>query len=237
MAWANAVTRFRGLFSFWRIMRVYGAMRPYFEERLQTACEQGGEGLIAELVRVEKEGGRISSEEMVAMVFLLLGAGSETTMHLISGSVFELLKNPTLRDWLEEDWSRANLAIEEFLRFVSAVQFTKPRYVRNDVTLDNVELKKGDKIMVMIAAANTDPKANEAPETLDLERHPNRHIAFGTGIHFCLGYQLARLEGKCALEALFKRWPKLALAIPSEQIRWRPRPGLRAVETLLVVAA
>ena len=171
------------------------------------------------------------------MVFLLLGAGSETTTHLISGSVFELLKNPRLRDWLEEDWSRANLAIEEFLRFVSPVQFTKPRYVGKDVTLDGVRLKKGDKIMVMIAAANADPKANEAPETLDLERHPNRHIAFGTGIHFCLGYQLARLEGKCALEALFKRWPKLALAIPSEQIRWRPRPGLRAVETLLVVAA
>src|SRR5262249_54264185 len=89
---------------------------------------------------------------------------------------------------------------------------------------------------VMIAAANADPKANEAAATLDLERHPNRHIAFGTGIHFCLGYQLARLEGKCALEALFKRWPKLALAIPAEQITWRPRPGLRAIERLLVVS-
>src|SRR5262249_15666085 len=108
------------------------------------------------IVRVEKEGGRISSEEMVAMVFLLLGAGSETTTHLISGSVFELLKNPRLRDWLEEDWSRANLAIEEFLRFVSAVQFTKPRYVRKDVMLDGVALKKGDRIMAMVAGANAD---------------------------------------------------------------------------------
>jgi cytochrome P450 PksS len=99
---------------------------------------------------------------MVAMVFLLLGAGSETTTHLISGSVFELLKNLRLRDWLEEDWSRGNLAIEEFLRFVSPVQFTKPRYVSKDVTLDSVRLKKGDKIMVMIAAANADPKAHEA---------------------------------------------------------------------------
>ena len=148
------------------------------------------------------------------MVFLLLGAGSETTAHLISGSAFELLKTPALRDWLEQDWSRANLAVEEFLRFVSPVQFTKPRYVRKDVTLDGVALKKGDTIMVMIGAANIDPKANDAPEKLDLERHPNRHIAFGTGIHFCLGYQLARMEGKCALQALFTRWPKLALAIP-----------------------
>jgi cytochrome P450 len=137
-------------------------MRPYLEERLQIAREHGGEGLIAELVRVEKEGGRISGEEMVAMVFLLLGAGSETTTHLISGSVFELLKNPSLRDWLEQDWARANLAVEEFLRFVSPVQFSKPRYVRKDFRLDGVELKKGDKIMVMIAAANADPRANEA---------------------------------------------------------------------------
>jgi cytochrome P450 len=236
IAWGKNVGRISGLLSFFRIVRVYSAMRPYLEERLQFAREHGGEGLIAELVRVEKEGGRISSEEMVAMVFLLLGAGSETTTHLISGSVFELLKNPTLRHWLAQDWSRANLATEEFLRFISPVQFTKPRYVRKDVRLDGVELKKGDKIMVMIAAANMDPKASEAPEELDLERHPNRHIAFGTGIHFCLGYQLARLEGKCALQALFGRWPKLALAIPPEQIKWRPTPGLRAIETLPVVA-
>jgi cytochrome P450 len=236
MAWGNSVGRISGPFSFWRALRVYGALRPYLEERLRAARTEGGEGLIAELVRVEKEGGPISSEEMVAMVFLLLGAGSETTTHLISGSVFELLKNPGLRDWLEEDWSHANLAVEEFLRFVSPVQFTKPRYVRKDVEIDGVQLKKGDKIMAMIAAANMDPKANDAPDVLDLERHPNRHIAFGTGIHFCLGYQLARLEGKCALQALFGRWPKLALAVPADAVTWRPNPGLKAIEKLAVVA-
>jgi cytochrome P450 len=79
---------------------------------------------------------------MVAMIFLLLGA-SETTTHLISGSVYELLKNPTLRDWLEEEWSRANLAVEEFLRFVSPVQFSKPRFVRKDIELGGVRLKRG----------------------------------------------------------------------------------------------
>ena len=236
MAWGNSVGRIKGPFSFWRVLRVYGGLRPYLEERLQAAREQGGEGLIAELVRVEKEGGPISSEEMVAMVFLLLGAGSETTAHLISGSVFELLKAPALRDWLEQDWSRANLAVEEFLRFVSPVQFSKPRYVRKDVMVDGVEMRKGDKIMVMIGAANMDPKANDVPEKLDLERHPNRHLALGTGIHFCLGYQLARIEGKCALQALFTRWPELALAIPADEVKWRPNPGLRAIETLPVVA-
>jgi cytochrome P450 PksS len=171
---------------------------------------------------------------MVAMVFLLLGAGSETTTHLISGSVYELITAPALRDWLEEDWSRANLAIEEFLRFVSPVQFTKPRFVRKDIELDGVRLKKGDKIMAMLAAANMDPDANPHPEKLDLARRPNRHLSFGTGIHFCLGHQLARIEGKCALEALFRRWPQLELAVSPASIRWRQRPGLRAIEKLPV---
>jgi cytochrome P450 len=227
IAWANGLTRLSGPLSFLRMLAGIGPMKRYLEGRLEAARETGGEGLIAELVRVEKEGGRISAEEMVAMVFLLLGAGSETTAHLISGSVYELIKAPSLRDWLKEDWSRANLAIEEFLRFVSPVQFTKPRFVRQDVELGGVQLKTGDRIMAMLAAANMDPDANPHPQQLDLTRRPNRHLSFGTGIHFCLGHQLARIEGKCALEALFKRWPHLELAMPADSIRWRQRPGLR----------
>src|SRR5262245_44604865 len=145
---------------------------------------------------------------MVAMVFLLLFAGHETTTHLISGSVYELLRNPDLRDWLQADWSRASLAVEEFLRFVTPVQFTKPRFVRRDVELGGVQLRRGERVLPMLAAANMDPQANDHPEKLDLERRPNRHLSFGTGIHFCLGHQLARVEGSCALRALFARWPK-----------------------------
>jgi cytochrome P450 len=219
-----------------RMIRGLSRMKRYLEQRLRFAREHGGEGLIAELVRVEMEGGRISANEMVSMVFLLLGAGSETTTHLISGSVYELLKNPTLRDWLEEDWSRAPLAVEEFLRFVSPVQFSKPRFVRQDTELGGVKLQKGDRIMAMVAAANMDPQANEHPDRLDLQRRPNRHISFGTGIHFCLGHQLARIEGMCALQALFTRWPRLRLAVAPDQIRWRERPGLRSIAKLPVVA-
>jgi cytochrome P450 len=234
MGWIGSMSRISGPFSFVRALMRLPTMKRYLEGRLDAARRDGGEGLIAELVRVEKEGGRISSEEMVAMVFLLFGAGSETTTHLISGSVFELLKNPSLRDWLEKDRDRANLAVEEFLRFVSPVQFTKPRVVRRDVELAGAQLKKGDRIMVMVAAANMDPQVNEHPERLDLARRPNRHLSFGTGIHFCLGHQLARIEGKCALQALFQRWPNLALAVDPSEVRWRERPGLRAIETLPV---
>jgi cytochrome P450 PksS len=236
IAWANTVARLAGVTDFLRMLGGLWPMKRYLEERLRLARAHGGEGLIAELVRVEMEGGRISGSEMVSMVFLLLGAGSETTTHLISGSVYELLRNPALRDWLAADWSRGHLAVEEFLRFVSPVQFSKPRFVRRDVELDGVRLKKGDRIMAMVAAANMDPEAIEHPERLDLQRRPNRHISFGTGIHFCLGHQLARIEGLCALQALFTRWPGLRLAVEPDQIRWRRRPGLRSIDTLPVVA-
>ena len=237
MTWAGRVTGTSTALTFVRMMPTLAAMKRYLERRLDHARKAGGEGLIAELVRVEKEGAPISGEEMVVMVFLLLFAGHETTTHLISGSIFELAKSPGLRDWLAEDWSRADLAVEEFLRFVSPVQFSKPRYVRRDVELNGVRLKRGDQIVAMLQAANMDPAANVSPEKLDLARRPNHHLAFGTGVHFCLGFQLARLEAKCALEALYTRWPKLRLAVEPEQIRWRSRPGIRAILSLPVAQA
>ena len=140
MGWAGGLSRLAGALDFLRMLPNLYAMKRYIEAHLETVRGHGGEGLIAEIVRVEKEGGRISPEEIVSMVFLLLFAGHETTTHLISGSVYELLKNPSLRDWLEQDCSRADLAVEEFLRFLSPVQFTKPRYVRRDVDLGGVTL-------------------------------------------------------------------------------------------------
>jgi cytochrome P450 len=236
IAWAGRATSIASVLSLLRAAPALAAMKRYLERHLEQVSKVGGEGLIAELVLVEKEGARASRDEMVAMVFLLLLAGHETTTHLISGSVLELSKNSALRDWLAQDWSRADLAIEECLRFVSPVQVSKPRFVRRDVDLDGVSLKRGDQIMAMLVAANFDPTANVAPETLDLKRRPNLHIAFGTGIHFCLGYQLARLEGRCALEALYNRWPKLELAVEPGEIQWRSRPGIRAIISLPVVA-
>jgi cytochrome P450 len=88
----------------------------------------------------------------------------------------------------------------------------------------------------MLAAADMDPQANLRPEQLDLQRKPNRHVAFGTGIHFCLGHQLARLEGRCALKSLFQRWPELTLAVDESEITWRKRPGIRAIEKLPVAS-
>lgn len=236
MQWANRATDISNAIGFLRMIPSIRAIKRYLERQIEAQRRNGGDGLIAELVRAEKAGADISRDEMVAMVFLLLFAGHETTTHLISGSVFELLKRPDELRWLREDWSRADLAVEEFLRFVSPVQFSKPRYVQRAVTLGGVELKKGERVMALIAAANMDPLANACPHTLDLERKPNRHIGFGTGIHFCLGHQLARIEGKQALRALFTRWPDLKLAVDPAEVHWRRRPGLRAIDKLPVVA-
>jgi cytochrome P450 len=236
MIWAANITGVRNTIGFlWRMMTGAAAIKRYLEAHLEVARVSGGEGLIAELLKVEKDGGRISRDEVLAMVFLLLFAGHETTTHLISGSAFELLRNPALGDWLKQDWRHIDPAVEEFLRFISPVQFSKPRFVRQDTELCGIRLKRGDRIMVMLAAANFDPAANTHPERLDLARHPNRHVAFGSGIHFCLGHQLARIEGRCALQALFKHHPGLALAIDAAEVRWRPQPGLRAIEKLPVI--
>jgi cytochrome P450 len=236
MRWADGATNVTNAFGFVRMIPGIYAIKRYIEHHLDDVRAHGGEGLIAELVRVEKDGAEISRDEMVAMVFLLLFAGTETTTHLVSGSVFELLKQPDLRTWLMQEPARIDLAVEEFLRFVSPVQFSKPRYIRHDITIDGVTLKQGDKVLAMIGAANMDPAAVSCPHKLDLTRKPNRHIAFGTGIHFCLGHQLARIEGKCAVLELFKRWPKLKLAVDPAEIRWRKRPGLRAIVALPVVS-
>src|SRR6266700_449560 len=193
-AWAGGFTRFTGALGFLGMIPKMLAMKRYIEQHLETVRRQGGEGLIAEIVRVEKDGGQISRNEIVDM------------------------------------------AVEEFLRFITPVQFTKPRYVRRDIELGGVRLAKGDKIMVMLAAANMDPRANPDPDRLDLQRKPNRHIAFGTGMHFCLGHQLARIEGRCALKSLFRRWPELALAVDQADITWRKRPGLKAIDRLPVVS-
>jgi cytochrome P450 len=234
IGWANSLGRVSSVIGFLSVMPAFSKMRRYMSERLHAVRKEGGEGLIAELVKVEQEGGRISHDELLSMLFLLLNAGSITTAHLIAGSVFELLKDPARRDWLAADWSRVGMAVEEFLRHVSPVQFSKPRYVRQDIELEGVRLRKGDKIMAMIVAANWDPEANAEPQRLDLERRPNRHLAFGTGIHFCLGHQLARIEAANALQALFTRWPNLKLAADPSDIRWNRRPGLRSIARLPV---
>jgi len=235
MHWAGGITNVTGLLSFALIIPRISRMAKYLAGRIEDARRGDGDGLIAQLVRSEASGADLTSDELLAMVFLLLIAGHETTTHLISGGALSLLQNPDQKDWLQEDWSRIDLAVEEFLRHTSAVSFTKPRNARRDIEVEGVKIAKGDLVMPMLIAANYDPFVIDDPDRLELSRKPNRHMSFGTGIHFCLGHQLARLEAKIALKTLFTKYPKLQLA--EDQVHWRRRLGLRAVAKLEVIVS
>ena len=150
LAWANTVARLSGPISFLRMMQSLSAMKRYLEERLQLAREQGGEGLIADLVRVEMEGGRISADEMISMVFLLLRGRKPRPISSAVG--LRTSQESRYATGLRRTGNRTSLALEEFLRFVSAVQFTKPRLCERTL-IWGVRLRKGDRIMAMLAAA------------------------------------------------------------------------------------
>ncbi|MEP4152716.1 MAG: cytochrome P450 [Lentilitoribacter sp.] len=230
--WAEGFTRINGVLDFIKLVPRLKAMTKYIKGRVEEARVSGGKGLIAELVVSQDQNNDMSDDELIAMVFLLLIAGHETTTHLISGGLLALLQNEDQKKWLCEDWDRTNTAVEELLRFVTPVQMSKPRYAFANSEIGGVQVKKGELIMALFTAANFDEQLIEDPHLLKLDRKPNRHIAFGSGIHFCLGHQLARLEGKHAIKALLSQYPDLALA--SDKIKFRKRVGLNALTELKI---
>lgn len=233
---AAAFSEVTGLPSFFRMFPALRRLSAYLNEKIASARETGGEGLIAELVR-EAGDGHASDEELLATAFLLLIAGHETTTHLISGSIKTLFDHPDRRDWLCEDPSRLDLAVEEFLRFVTPVQMTKPRHARRDIEIEGAIIKRGELTMPSLAAANADPAVFDDPERMILDRRPNPHISFGTGVHFCLGHQLARLEARIAIRTLLSRFPDMRPGCDDSELKWRKRIGLRALMALPVAVS
>ena len=234
MHWAGNLTRVSGIFTFLLAINKLKPMTRYIQQRIERARSEDGTGLIHELVSLQREENLLSDDELVAMVFLLLVAGHETTTHLISGSLLTLFQNPDQLEMLKNDWSLLDMAVEELLRFVSPVQSTKPRFVQQDCIVEGVELRAGEVIMPLLIAANHDPAVFDDPDKFDITRKPNRHMEFGTGVHFCLGHQLARLELRQALKTLLTDYPGLGLAIPDSDLEWNERFGLRALKILPV---
>lgn len=202
------------------------------EFRRQTRQPRGG--LMAALIEAEEAGDRLSEDELVSMVFLLLAAGHETTLHQISGSVLTLLDHPQQLRELTADWSLADSAVQELLRYISFAQISKPRYAASDTVFHGQLIRRGQMILACLAAANSDERIFENPDRLDIHRQPNRHVAFGAGIHVCLGAKLARVETAIALERLFTRFPSLQLATDRAQVRFSSRIGTRALVALPV---
>jgi len=230
--WASGITAVNGILSFLFAINRLRPLTRYIEARIAHEKNHGGVGLIHELIH--NNDADLSDDELMAMIFLLLLAGHETTTHLIAGGAYALFENPDQLDLLRKNPELIDLAVEEILRFVSPVQMTKPRFVRQDCDVQGVALRAGDLVMPLLIAANFDPAVFDAPEKMDITRKPNRHMEFGTGIHFCLGHQLARLEMKAALNVLFLGERPISPDTALDRVRWNARLGLRSLKELHV---
>ncbi len=192
--------------------------------------------LVTALVQAEEAGDRLTEDELLAMAFLLLVAGHETTVNLIASGTFALLEFPEQMEELRRDPLLVKPAIEELLRYTSPVEMATERYAREDVEIEGTTIPRGELVLAVLGSANRDERQFKDPDVLDLARVPNRHLAFGRGgVHHCLGAPLARMEGQIAVNALLRRFPQASLAVASESLRWRRGLFLRGVERLPLV--
>lgn len=224
---------------------VMGALRSVPDQRsltrqLRKLVEQRRreprEDLITALVQAEEAGDKLSGDEVVAMIALLMLAGYETTVNLIGSGALALIQNPEQREILLRDPAIADSAVEELLRHTSPLDIASQRFARADMSIGSVNISQGHLVVAMIGSANHDETQFRNPEVLDLTRQPNKHVAFGGGAHFCLGAPLARMEGQIALTTLFRRFPDLSLAVEPASLRWRRSLIVRGLGELPVVA-
>lgn len=190
--------------------------------------------ILTALIQAEDKGEQLTEDELVSMVFLLIFAGYETTVHLIANGVVTLLQHPEQLARLRDRPELMASAVEEIVRYNGPVQGTKPGYAAEDVTLHGVTIPKGSAVMPLLGAANHDPAAFPNPAVFDIARAPNKHLGFGQGIHYCLGAPLARMETRIALKNLLERNPSLRLAVKPEELRIQNIPLWHRYERLPV---
>jgi cytochrome P450 len=215
-----------------RQLALFEEMRSYLVPLAEERRRSPREDLLTGLVRAEHEGSKLSHEEMISMLVLLLVAGNETTTTLIGNAVQVLVAHPAEQARLRKEPRLLPTAIDEVLRFASPVQFA-PRRARRAGELHGVEIRENDAVLCWIGSANRDESVFAEPDRFDPAREPNPHLSFGFGIHYCLGANLARLEARVALEALLARTRRIALA-SDEPLPLHPSPVFRAVTRLPV---
>ena len=211
-----------------------GLLMRYFRKLFADRRARPRDDLVTALVQAEESGDRLTEDELLGTAVLLLLAGYETTVNLIGSGALALLQNPEQRERFEKDPRVAGSAVNELLRYTSPVEIAPPRLTREDVTIASVTIRRNELVAPVLGSANHDESQFPDPETLDITREPNRHLAFGQGTHFCLGASLAQMEGEIALTTLFRRLPRLRLAKPAESLHWRKTLPLRALEELPV---
>jgi len=212
------------------------AFTRYLRKLIERRRVDPRDDLITALIRAEEVGDKLSEDELLAMAFLLLVAGHETTVNLIASGTLALLEHPEQAEALRRDPSLTKPAVEELLRYTSPVELATERYARDDVEIAGTTIPRGELVLGVIGSANRDERHFEDPDALDITRDPNRHLAFGRGgVHHCLGAPLARMEGQIAIGALLRRLPHARLAVAPETLRWHRGLFLRGLDELPVV--
>ncbi|TDD93963.1 cytochrome P450 [Actinomadura rubrisoli] len=215
--------------------RAVDAPRPgdYLRALVSAKRAEPGDDLISDLVGAEEDG-RLSDTELISMIFLLLIAGHENTAGLIGNGILALLGNPRQLSLLRERPGLIESAVEEVLRYDGPMELAAWRFTTEPVTIGDVTIPTGEPVVIALAAAHRDPDRFDAPEQFDITRTDNAHLGFGYGVHHCLGAPLARLEGAVALEALVRRLPDLAPAVPADRLRRQPSSLVRGLHELPV---
>jgi cytochrome P450 len=213
------------------VKSAFRSLREYFISEIEQRRRSPGQDLVSALVASRDEAEALTEEELITFVVLLLLAGNETTTNLIGNGMLALGSNPEQMQKLIREPQLMPRAIEEMLRYDCPVQSTA-RYPKIDVPVDGVELKVNTVTFVIVAAANRDPEQFPNADTFDITREPNEHLAFGEGIHYCLGAPLARMEGAIAIGAALARFPGLHLLNPHRQFTYKGSYFLRGLAEL-----
>ncbi|ACY15049.1 cytochrome P450 family protein [Haliangium ochraceum] len=204
----------------------------YVKELIAHKRREPADDLISKLVQAEQDGERLDEQELRAMIVLLIFAGHETTVNLLGNGLLALFRQPEQLEALKRDPSLVPNAVEEMLRFCGPATMLAPRYAREDMQIGGVTIAKDELILLSVAGADRDPAAFSDPESIDLRRPTPQHLAFGQGMHICIGAPLARMEAQVAFTTLLKRFPELRLTVPVDEVVWRGNFALRGVEAL-----
>ena len=234
--WSNAIANlfgnpYRTVDDLIAAQQAIDGLTDYFREAVAVRRKEKGNDLISLLMEIEEDGDVLTEEELYAQCVMLLFGGHETTRNLIGNGLYTLLRHPEQAAELREHPELIRSAVEELLRYESPVQYTG-RMVLEDFEFCGVQARRGQEIIFMLGAANRDARQFKEPDVLDLKRGNNPHLAFGAGAHFCIGNQLARLEGRVAILKILQQFPQMCPV--SGEPEWLPNFSFRGLKTLLV---
>lgn len=231
--WSSRLVSFSSSRDMLRFLPAALSFVRYLRKMLERRRTDPKDDLMSALIQAEEAGEKLSEDELLAMGFLLLVAGHETTVNLIASGTLALLEHSEQMERLRHDPSLVKPAVEELLRYTSPVEMATERYAREDVDIAGTRVPRGELVLAVLGSANRDERHFENPDALDLARDPNRHLAFGRGgVHHCLGAPLARMEGQIAISAFLRRFPGARLAVTPESLRWRRGLFLRGLGRL-----